>query len=104
MSKPQDHKTPKPSVAQVDGGRSVTLRGVTVTVPDDALNDFEFLDDLRALDVDGNASRLPSILRRLVGDDYRQVMDALRGENGRVTIESGADFIKELLEAISPES
>ena len=105
IKKPQDHlpKVEKPKVEKVEGGKKVTLSGVTVLVPDEALDDFELLDDLRAVDVDKNASRLPALLRRLVGDDYTLIMDALRNkETGRVPIQSGTEFIRDLMGALNP--
>jgi len=105
IKKPQDHltKVEKPKVEKVDGGKKVTLSGVTVMVLDEALDDFELLDDLRAVDVDKNASRLPALLRRLVGDDYTLIMDALRSkETGRVPIHSGTEFIRDLMGALNP--
>lgn len=115
--KPQDRQPKKPTVKDVGDGKRVTfpehvLRVVdgkpeplAVTVPLAALDDFELLDDLRAIDVDQNASRLPGILRKLIGDDYRNVMDALRDKtSGRVTVEAGTTFIKDLFEAVNPNS
>lgn len=102
---PADHlpKAEKPKVEKVDGGRKVTLSGVSVTVANEALDDFELLDDLRAVDVDSNASRLPALLRRIVGDDYSAVMDALRDpKTGRVPIQAGTGFIKDLFGALNP--
>jgi hypothetical protein len=104
-AKPQDHlpKAEKPKVEKVDGGRKITLSGVTVTVSDAALDDFELLDDLRAVDVDKNTSRLPALLRRIVGDEYPDVMDALRDkDSGRVTISVAMAFIKDLFGALNP--
>lgn len=104
-AKPQDHlpKTETPKVEKIEGGRKVTISGITVTVSDDALDDFELLDDLRAVDVDKNTSRLPALLRRIVGDGYEAVMDALRVQgNGRVRIEAGTTFIKDLFGALNP--
>lgn len=106
--KPQDHleKVVKPKIELVDGGRKVTLDGVTVTVMDDALDDFELLDDLGELQRDKKqAARLPRILRQLVGDDsYHEVMDGLRGDNGRVSVTKASEWIKKLFEAINPNS
>lgn len=103
--KPQDHKpkAEKPEVEKIDGGHRVTYMGATVTIEDDALDDFELLDDIGALQ-QGDPARLPSVLRRLVGDQWREVMVALRGENGRVSIESGGQFVSEVLGAIAPSS
>lgn len=95
---PQDHK-PK-----ADAPRTVTVRGETFTIPADALDDFELLGDLGRIQ-EGEAALLPNVLRRLVGDDgYRRAMDALRGENGRVSVSDGAEFVGEILTALDPNS
>lgn len=115
--KPQDHlpKIEKPKVETVEvtigegeeqrtaPAQRTTVQGITVTVLDESLDDFELLDDLRAVDVDRNASRLPALLRRLVGDDYRDIMDQLRdSQSGRVPIQKATEFIRGLMEALNP--
>ncbi len=105
--KPADHKpkTDKPKVETIDNGKRVTLRGITVEVPDEALDDFELLDDLRAAQRDDNAVRFPDLLRRLVGEQaYRGVLDKLRGPNGRVSITDGVQFVGDIFEALNPNS
>lgn len=107
--KPQDHqeKTVKPKIETVDGGRKVTLRGVTVTVPDEALDDFELVEELSRVQFGSkeDKGRMPSILRRLIGDDgYATVMNGLRAENGRVPVQAGFEFIQELFGALNPNS
>jgi len=92
--KPQDHK-PKTG--------TVKVHGIELDVSPEALDDFELLDDLAALQ-NQDGSRLPSILHRLVGDQFKPVMDALRGENGRVSLESATEFVQELLESLAPNS
>lgn len=94
-------KVDGPVVEKGDGFTMVTLSGVTVKVSDEALNDFEILDELRALGM-GHMVALPALLRRLVGDDQDRVLDALRGENGRVTITAGHRFVMTLLGALNP--
>lgn len=98
--KPQDHK---PKVETIDGVSTVTVRGISVSVSKDALDDFELLDDLSQLQ-EGNGSKLPAIARRLFGEQFKAVMDGLRGENGRVSLEAATEFIKETLEALAPNS
>lgn len=86
-------------------GMRATVRGITVEIPDEALDDFELLDDLRAAQDDEDGSRLPSLLRRLVGADYRRVMDELRDPvTKRVTVEAGARFVWDLFKALNPNS
>ena len=99
--KPQDRK---PKAEDAPTVTTVAVRGIDVTVPADALDDFELLDDMHELE-NGNATRMPSVLRRLVGDQWRDVMDAARDEQtGRVTIEAGAKIVQEIMEGISPNS
>ena len=99
---PQDHKakaTPAPETV------SATVRGVEWTVPADALDDFELLDDLNALDQKNDVTRMPSVLRRLLGDQWREAMELLRDkDSGRVSVESGAEFVFELMGALNPNS
>lgn len=104
--RPQDHqpKADKPKVETVDNGRELTYKGFTVTIPNDAFDDFELLDDLRAVQVDQEAQRFPGLLRRLVGEEgYRTVMNGLRNpDTGRVSIEDGVEYVGAIFEAIAP--
>lgn len=95
--KPKDEPKPETLTAHV--------RGRDWTVPADALDDFELLDDLNALEQRGDVTRLPSVLRRLLGDQWRDAMEALRDEStGRVTVEAGSEFVMALMGALNPNS
>lgn len=133
--KPQDRKPPakrktkaKVKIITVQnetgeeiGGREVTLHGVTVTVLDSALGDFQTVDDLSLLGeayeavneaptpeeadqqlLQEASSRLPGLLRRLVGiDGSKAAMRALRRENdGELTFAHAMVFITDLMEAL----
>lgn len=119
IKQPQDHlekvekakvETVEVTVGEGEDARTIPakrtiIHGITVTVLDEALDDFELLDDLRAVDVDHNVSRLPSVLRRLVGDDYQAVLDGLRDKvTKRVSVEAGSTFIRSVIEALNPNS
>lgn len=101
--RPADHKTPQAKPKLVDGEYVVDIRGHEYKVPEASLDDFELLDDLKAVGEE-NATRFPSLLRRLVGDDgYRTAMNNLRDpETGRVGIEDGVALVRDLFEAIDP--
>ena len=99
-TKPADRK---PKVETVDGVSKVTIKDITVSVDKDALDDFELLDDLAKIQ-DGDGARIASVAHRLFGDEFKTVMDGLRGENGRVSVEAASEFISELLAAISPNA
>lgn len=90
--KPADRK-PKVFTVKVDDD--------TYTVPLDALDDFELLDDLNAIQ-DGDGARLPTVLRRLLGaEQYRAALESLRSaETGRVSLEAGASLVERILEGI----
>ena len=100
--KPEDHK-PK---ATADGDVKVAMiHGKEWTIPGDALDDFELLDDINELEANQNAARLPSILRRLIGDQWREAMDLLRNKDtGRVSLEDGGKFVEDVLKEIAPNS
>ncbi|NJI60944.1 hypothetical protein HCX50_16060 [Microbacterium oxydans] len=120
--KPQDHqpKKQKPIVVDIEladptpeepertrtvPGKQVTVDGIDVRVPDEALDDFEILDDIRGVQDSNDVSRMPSLLRRLVGDDYRSILDALRDKNtGRVPAGRASEFVFAVFEALNPSS
>lgn len=105
--KPQDRLPKKESVKadKTDAGWTVTYRGVTVDIDAEAFDDFELLDEIAAVE-EGKGNRLPALLRRFVGEDqFRTVLDGLRDEKtGRVTVEAGAEFLSEVIQAVSPNS
>ena len=99
---PSDHQPKKGGANDTD--RKVTVAGREWTVSRDALDDFELLDDLGAIE-DGNAGRLPRVMRRLLGDEYKDALDHLRDEDtGRVAVEPAAEFISDLLGGLNPNS
>ncbi|WP_336642052.1 hypothetical protein [Microbacterium sp. USHLN272] len=120
--KPQDHQQKKQKPVDVEieiadptadeperirkvPGKQVTVDGIEVRVPDEALDDFEVLDDIRGVQDTNDVSRMPSLLRRLVGDDYRRILDELRDEStGRVGAAKASEFVFAVFEALNPSS
>lgn len=102
---PQDHKkktTAKPAAEQPTGVAAepdhvdVVVDGRTWSILADALDDWELLDDLGEADA-GNASRLPRILRKMLGaGQYQTALTLLRDDNGRITLTAGTDFVNAL--------
>lgn len=107
------------TVSPPEYGRQVTLHGVTVTVPDRALGDFQTTDDLSVIGEAQEAgehvddelltaalSRISPLLRRLVGfSGSQEVLSALRRENnGELNFGHAGTYITELIEALSPNS
>lgn len=106
---PQDRKPKKKGKkkaalkAEALGGTvTVEVAGAEWTVPLKALDDFELLEDLDAID-SGKGQRLPRALRRLLGDEqYPRALDAVRDEHGVVSVVAGAEFFEEILQALNP--
>lgn len=97
--KPSDRKPKK----EPGAGRTVDVQGLRLIIAEDALDDFELLDDLNLLDEgDANAAlKLPRILRTFFGaDQYRTILDHLRGPAGRVSIEAGIGFVGDTMAAL----
>jgi hypothetical protein len=100
---PADHKAPE--AEQQKDFVEVTLRGATWRVDREVLDDFELLDDLNALDQRDDPTRMPSVLRRFLGDaQFAKAMDACRNDKGRVTIEAGSEFVWDLMRELNPNS
>lgn len=113
--KPQDHKPKGPETIEITlgagdakrivPGRRAIVDGVTIEIPDEAFNDFEILDDFRGAVQNNDATMFPSLLRRLVGDDYRRILNELRDPvTGRVPLQAGIDFVNHIFEALNPNS
>lgn len=115
VKQPQDHKqkqeNPKATEVtfKIDGreveGWEVTLRGVNVRVPMEALRDMRLLHNIGKIQAgDGQAAILtPSVIQLLVGDQFEEIMQALTDPvTGRADITEGARFVGELFGAINP--
>lgn len=102
---PQDHK---PKAEKKAEARTVEVQGLTLTIAEESLNDFELLDDLYVLDsgTPAAALRMPRVLRAFLGDEqHRAVLEHLRDKDThRVSIEAGAKFVGDLMGALDPNS
>ncbi|MFJ6429713.1 hypothetical protein [Microbacterium maritypicum] len=110
--KPQDHKPKSPkaekikiSIGEDDDAREVegfriTVNEITVEVEKDALNDWEFLEDVADLQ-NGDGAKSVSMSRRLFGDQYNTVKENFRDEKtGRVSSADFQEFVQAVLEAV----
>lgn len=102
--KPKAKKKDNRKAAALGEDLTIEFAGSEWTVAASALDDFELLEDLDALD-SGNPARLPKVLRRMLGDDqYKRALDALRDGNGRVSVEKGAEFFTAVMTQANPNS
>lgn len=86
--------------------RTVHAHGRDWTIDVQRLNDFEVLAMMDIIDAGGQRAvlKLPTALRAVLGDDqFQSAMDLLRDETtGRVSIEAGLLFTKDILSGIHP--
>ncbi|KFI56593.1 hypothetical protein [Bifidobacterium callitrichos] len=84
--------------------KTVTVHGVTLTIDPELFDDYEIVEDLYDVQSGENPLKAVPLLRRLLGDKYEEVKDALRGEDGRITSEALDTFLTDLMEAANPNS
>lgn len=78
------------------GLKNVEIDGIKVALDKDALDDIELIDWMDEV-ADGNALKVPKILKRILGDQYKRVYDELRNERGVVTATKAADFFTKMM-------
>lgn len=86
--------------ARKDGKVKVTVRGITVAVDPDLMDDIDMVDDFAAVQ-DGDVFAIPRLLRRLFGDDYRRVKHGLAGADGVTKATDFIEFMGEVMRAVS---
>ena len=117
VKQPTDHRS-KATESEATGVLSAKVRGHEFSVPAEALDDLELIDELNQLSNDGNALAIPSLLRRLLPDlpadekadrpavsQWSIAMNLARDpESKRVTVQAGEALLGELMEALDPNS
>nr|DAY03960.1 MAG TPA: hypothetical protein [Caudoviricetes sp.] len=92
------------NAAPVSEVRSVEIQGIPLTLDPNVFDDFELLDTLNEIQ-GGNALKSPALLRKVLGDQYKTVLEHLRDPaSGRVPASKIAPFMQELMEALAPKS
>lgn len=77
---------------------NVTVDGISVKVPKDAMDDMEVVEMFGELQ-DGNIFVFPKLAKTLFGDEYQKVMNALAGSDGRTKVSDASDFFIKVLNA-----
>lgn len=95
--KPADHKPPK---AKVDGDyRIATVRGTEYRVHVAAMDDYELMEAVSA----GNF--IVALDRMLTPENISTVKESVRDKTtGRVKVSDMAEFFRELMESLNPNS
>lgn len=80
-----------------------TSTGFEYELEDDALNDWEVLEDLTDID-DGHYGGAVRVLRRLLGDNQMKALkEHCRGENSRITQSAMVNELADILKGTGAE-
>ena len=99
---PQDRK-PKQTATML----TATVRGIDVEVAPEALDDWELMEAIAAVDGGDQEAmmQMPAIVKRLIGPDaYAKAKESVRDDTGRVSAEAMGEFVAELFTALAPNS
>lgn len=102
---PADHlpKASKPEVEKVDGGWTLTLDGLTVTVLEKRLGNYDLAREIAASEA-GNMLAGVRAIGLLFGDEERKIAAHIADEDGIVDPARMGEFFRAAIEAISPNS
>lgn len=82
---------------------NIEVRGIPCVFNDDALDDFEMLEKLEAME-SGNVTAMVSFARGIFGSEQLDnIKTQLRGDDGICRLSDMGDFIGECMQAASDE-
>lgn len=81
----------------------LVVQGITIHVWGDMLDDLELLEDLISLE-EGNNRASISALKRVLGEEYELVKDALRDERGIVKTKDVGAFFFAVLDEVKAKN
>lgn len=87
----------------LQGLRAITVAGVQLTVDPAVFDDFELLESLAEIQR-GDVLALPAVFRAVAGDKAQALLDAIRGENGRVTATAATELLVQIMSELAPKA
>lgn len=107
ISKPEPQKQHEAPHGPVDtiplGMRTITVADVKITVDPAVFDDFELLESLAEIQR-GDILALPTVFRAVAGDKAQELLDAIRGENGRVTATAATEVLVQIMSELAPKA
>ena len=92
VKKPQDRK---PKAEELTDVATITAQGLTIAIEQDRMDDIEILELIVMIE-SGEAQYMTSFLRLAFGEEqYEQIKEHLKNEDGRVTITALAEFFED---------
>lgn len=87
----------------LQGLRAITVAGVQLMVDPAVFDDFELLESLAEIQR-GDILALPTVFRAVAGDQAQALLDAIRGENGRVTATAATETLVQIMSELAPKA
>lgn len=87
----------------LQGLRAITVAGVQLTVDPTVFDDFELLESLAEIQR-GDILGMPAVFRAVAGDQAQELLDAIRGENGRVTATAATEVLVQIMSELAPKA
>lgn len=87
----------------LQGLRAITVEGVQLMVDPAVFDDFELLESLAEIQR-GDILALPAVFRAVAGDKAQALLDAIRGENGRVTATAATETLVQIMSELAPKA
>lgn len=87
----------------LQGLRAITVEGVQLLVDPAVFDDFELLESLAEIQR-GDILALPTVFRAVAGDKAQELLDAIRGENGRVTATAATETLVQIMSELAPKA
>lgn len=87
----------------LQGLRAITVAGVQLMVDSAVFDDFELLESLAEIQR-GDILALPTVFRAVAGDQAQELLDAIRGENGRVTATAATETLVQIMSELAPKA
>lgn len=73
-----------------------TQSGFEYTIDIQKLDNYEFLEAVSKVEIEGNVLYLPIVLQMMLGDQVNALKEHLRNEDGRITNESLIQEVKDI--------
>lgn len=87
--------------------KSVTVQGIKIKIDPAALDDWELTEIIADIQYgdSGDALKTVFLARKVLGPEYEKVKDHLKARNGgRVSNEAFSAFVKDVFQAVAPNS
>lgn len=88
-----------------ESGRvELEVMGISVSMAEDALDDFEVLGWLGDITRKGDPTVLPDLMKRLFRDDWQRIFEKLKGGDYRLRTSKAAEFFAAIMEELNAKN